>query len=183
MAQQPLNPTLIVDTAMHILDREGAAGLSMRAIAVRLDVKAASLYYHVRNKEALLQALADRVAHEVNGNTDPAAEWRPMLTAMAVRLRSILRTHPGVTAVVATKNVSPAVAQQIADRIGPPLAGALNTTVGRALLLAQTLYVLVAGLALAEFGDVPHEPAAPRAYYDAWFDLAVGTFLDGIDTP
>ncbi|WP_146247420.1 hypothetical protein [Micromonospora arborensis] len=40
---------------------------------------------------------------------------------MAVRLRGILRTHPGVTAVVATKSVSPTVAQQIADRIGPPL--------------------------------------------------------------
>ena len=148
-----------------------------------LDVKAASLYYHVRNKDTLLQALVDRVAHEVNADADSATPWRPMLTAMAVRLRAILRRHPGVTTVVATKNVSPEIAQQIADRLGPPLAAGLNTTVDRALLLAQSLYVLVAGLALAEFGDVPREPAAPRAYYDAWFDLAVGTFLDGIATP
>jgi hypothetical protein len=106
-----------------------------------------------------------------------------MLTSLAVRLRAILRAHPGATAVVATKNVSPQVAQQLATRLGPALAAGLNTTQERALLLAQSLYVLVAGLALAEFGDVPHEPAAPRAYYDAWFDLAVGTFLDGIDAP
>jgi AcrR family transcriptional regulator len=178
-----LTPTLIIDAAMDILDRDGVAGLSMRAIAARLDVKAASLYYHVHNKDALLQAVADRIAEQVNGDTDPTNAWRPMLTAMAVRLRTILRTHPGATAVVATKNVSPQVAHQIADRLGPPLATSLNTTTDRALLWAQSLYVLVAGLALAEFGDVPHEPVAPRAYYDAWFGLAVGTFLDGIDTP
>ncbi|MBG0566471.1 TetR/AcrR family transcriptional regulator [Actinoplanes aureus] len=183
MPQQSLSPALIVDTAMDILDHEGVASLSMRAIAARLDVKAASLYYHVRNKDSVLQAIADRVAGEVNADIDPDTSWRPMLTAMAARLRAILRAHPGVTAVVATKNVSPQVAQQIADRLGPSLAGGLNTTMDRALLLAQSLYVLVAGLALAEFGDVPHEPVAPRAYYDAWFDLAVGTFLDGIDTP
>jgi AcrR family transcriptional regulator len=173
---------LILETALHILDQEGEGGLSMRAIAARLDVKAASLYYHVRNKDALLQALVDQVAHELHDEADLTAPWREMLTTMAVRLRGILRTHPGVTAVVATKNVSPEVAQQIADRLGAPLAASLNTTADRALLLAQSLVVLVAGLALAEFGDVPHEPVAPRAYYDAWFDLAVGTYLDGIDT-
>ncbi|MFI7611207.1 TetR/AcrR family transcriptional regulator [Nonomuraea terrae] len=183
MPQRPLSPALILETALDILDQEGDAGLSMRAIAARLDVKAASLYYHVRNKDTLLQALADHIAHELHGDADLTAPWREVLTTMAVRLRGILRTHPGAAAVVATKNVSPEAAQQIADRLGPPLAASLNTTADRALLLAQSLFVLVAGLALAEFGDVPHEPAAPRAYYDAWFDLAVGTFLDGIDTP
>lgn len=181
MPQAPLNSTSIVEAAMEVLDRDGIGGLSMRVLADRLDVKAASLYYHVRNKDALLQAIADRVAREVNDAADPADGWRPMLTAMAVRLRAVLRAHPGAATVVATKNVTPETAQQIAGHLGPPLAAGLHTTMDRALQLAQSLYVLVAGLALAEFGDVPHEPAAPRAYYDAWFDLAVGTFLDGID--
>ncbi|MGW2150056.1 TetR/AcrR family transcriptional regulator [Nonomuraea bangladeshensis] len=181
MAPRPLTPALILETALDILDQEGSAGLSMRAIAARLDVKAASLYYHVRNKDALLQALVDQIAHELLSDADLTAPWRELLTAMAVRLRGVLRAHPGAAAVVATKNVSPEVAQRIADRLGPPLAASLNTTTDRALLLAQSLFVLVAGLALAEFGDVPNAPAAPRAFYDAWFDLAVGTFLDGID--
>jgi TetR/AcrR family tetracycline transcriptional repressor len=67
MPPRPLSPALILETVLDILDHEGDAGLSLRAIAARLDVKAASLYYHVRNKDALLQALADQVAHELHG--------------------------------------------------------------------------------------------------------------------
>ncbi len=51
-----------------------------------------------------------------------------------------------------------------------------------ALYLIQSLYVLVTGLALAEFGDGPAEPATPAAYYDAWFETSVETFITGLES-
>jgi hypothetical protein len=56
----------------------------------------------------------------------------------------------------------------------------LSLTDEEALFLVQPLYILVTGHALAEFGEAPEPPAAPQAYYDAWFDIAVSTFLAGV---
>ena len=46
--------------------------------------------------------------------------------------------------------------------------------------LAQSICVLVSGLALAESGDAPAGPAAPAAYYQAWFETSVETFVAGL---
>ncbi|KRC51609.1 hypothetical protein ASE16_00475 [Leifsonia sp. Root227] len=176
----PLSRTLILDTARAILDADGETALSMRTIAARLDVKAASLYNHIGSRHELLQETVDAIADEVMATLDPTDDWRTILTTLADRLRETLRAHPGSTKVVATVNISPALAQRMADDFGPPLARELRTTVEHALLTVQSLYVLVVGLALAEFGDVPNAPVASRDFYDTWFGIATTTFLDGI---
>ena len=51
----------IVTTAVDLADRDGLAKLSMRSLARELGVEAMSLYHHVANKEALLDAMVDRV--------------------------------------------------------------------------------------------------------------------------
>lgn len=47
----------IVDVARDLLDEEGVDGLSMRAIAGRLGVRAPSLYKHLPDKQAILDVL------------------------------------------------------------------------------------------------------------------------------
>jgi AcrR family transcriptional regulator len=47
-----------LDAAALILENEGEAALSLRAIAAATDTGVASLYYHFRNKDALLAELA-----------------------------------------------------------------------------------------------------------------------------
>jgi TetR/AcrR family transcriptional regulator, tetracycline repressor protein len=65
----------LVEAALELIKEEGLDGLSMRALADRLDVKAASLYWHVRDRRELLELLADGILHAVR----PAggrAGWR-----------------------------------------------------------------------------------------------------------
>lgn len=176
----PLSRHVILATASEILDSGGRNALSMRTIAERLDVKAASLYNHISGKQELLQEIVDSLASEIMAGLDPTVGWRQGCLTLAERIRETLRRHPGATEVVATVNVSPAVAQRIAEDFGPPLAHELRTTVERALLTLQSLYVLIVGLSLAEFGDVPNDPVAPREFYDNWFRIATETFVDGI---
>jgi AcrR family transcriptional regulator len=54
-----LSRNLIRDQALAIIDEEGLASLTMRRLAARLGVQAASLYAHFPNKEAVLDAIAD----------------------------------------------------------------------------------------------------------------------------
>jgi TetR/AcrR family tetracycline transcriptional repressor len=92
----------IIDAGMVTFAEHGYAGLSMRQVAERLDVHAGSLYYHVRNKEALLALLADRVAAQAFEAGEKAlavlgseAGWVARVEAQANALRETLREHEG----------------------------------------------------------------------------------------
>ncbi|BCJ39569.1 hypothetical protein GCM10010168_92520 [Actinoplanes ianthinogenes] len=92
----------IVEAGMITFAEHGYAGLSMRQVAERLDVHAGSLYYHVRNKDALLALLADRLAgrafeagEKALAELPPSAGWADRVEAQATALRHTLRAHAG----------------------------------------------------------------------------------------
>ncbi|GHF18108.1 hypothetical protein GCM10017786_59810 [Amycolatopsis deserti] len=66
-----LTRTAVLRAARELLSEHGLAGLSMRALAARLDVAPNALYSHVANKTALLDALLDDV---LAGVETPAAD-------------------------------------------------------------------------------------------------------------
>jgi len=49
----------VVEASIRILGREGAEGLSMRAIAKEMDIKAASLYWHFEGKREMYGAISE----------------------------------------------------------------------------------------------------------------------------
>ncbi len=51
----------VIDGAVAIVDREGAAALSMRTLGRELGVEAMSLYSHIASKEELLDLVVERV--------------------------------------------------------------------------------------------------------------------------
>lgn len=94
MTSRPgLNPERIVDAAASVADRAGLAGVSMRTVARELGVEAMSLYHHVANKDALLDALADWVFAQM---PLPAIgkPWRPEMAARAAHARATFTAHP-----------------------------------------------------------------------------------------
>jgi TetR/AcrR family transcriptional regulator, tetracycline repressor protein len=85
--RQRLDRPQIVRVALALLDDVGLDGLTMRALADRLGVKAASLYRHVRDKEELLVLLAD----EIRGAIPLVAADRPWQEALADLARQARR--------------------------------------------------------------------------------------------
>ena len=63
---------------LAVLRREGLDALSMRKVAAELGVRAASLYYHVQDKEQLLDLLADSLTWDTRKFTT-AADWSDCL--------------------------------------------------------------------------------------------------------
>ncbi|MFT4201877.1 TetR/AcrR family transcriptional regulator C-terminal domain-containing protein [Gordonia sp. (in: high G+C Gram-positive bacteria)] len=55
----------IVATAFDLLDDEGIDGLTVRALAARLGVKAPALYWHVPSKQALLDEMGTEVSRRI----------------------------------------------------------------------------------------------------------------------
>ena len=70
-----LNREAVVQAALEMLDAVGVDGLSMRALADRLGVKAASLYWHLRDKDQLLELVAEAVLDRVVVPVSPRS-WR-----------------------------------------------------------------------------------------------------------
>lgn len=54
MFHKGLNKEIIVETAQHMMERDGVRQFSMRRLAEELEVKTASLYTHIESMEALL---------------------------------------------------------------------------------------------------------------------------------
>ena len=91
--RMPLSRDRVVATALHLADRDGVAGLSMRRIAAELGVEAMSLYHHVANKEAILAALVDAVVTEYH-LPRVGAPWRQEIERRSVTAREALHRHP-----------------------------------------------------------------------------------------
>src|SRR5438045_7753763 len=89
----PLTRDAIVEAALRVLDREGMDGLSMRRVAEELGTGAASLYWHVRNKDELLQLLNERFAAEVELPEPDPSRWQEQLKEVAHQMRSAAHRH------------------------------------------------------------------------------------------
>jgi AcrR family transcriptional regulator len=99
--RQVLDQAQVVNAALALLDEVGLDELTMRRVAERLNVKAASLYRHVHNKEELLALLGDEISAKIplpraDGN------WRDQLTEAAWNARRGLLAHRDAARVLAS---------------------------------------------------------------------------------
>jgi AcrR family transcriptional regulator len=85
---QGLSRARLVSAALELVRDEGLDALSMRALADRLHVKAASLYWHVRDRRDLLELLADSILDGVRAPR--AGALRPAVLGIASTLRTAL---------------------------------------------------------------------------------------------
>lgn len=97
-----LTPDVISDAALQVGDRDGPDAMTMRRIAAELGCDPMALYRHFANREALLDAVADRVLSEVD-SPDLAAPWDVRLRAMAAATRAAALRHPGIAAHIASR--------------------------------------------------------------------------------
>ena len=97
MARRSDRPALtreaVVAAAVDLADTEGLAALSMRAVAKRVGVEAMSLYHHVANKEALLDAVEDAVFADFHTPV-VGGPWAEEMRARSRSARAVLKQHP-----------------------------------------------------------------------------------------
>src|SRR5580692_1857098 len=95
-SRAPLTRAAIVDAALRVLDAEGVDRLSMRRVGEELGAGAASIYWHVRNKDELLQLVSARAMEEAGLPRPDPSRLQVQLGAAAVQLRAIVNSHRDV---------------------------------------------------------------------------------------
>lgn len=165
----------ILDAALALLDEDGDAGLTMRALAARLSVTPMSLYHHVTDRAGLLRALSDRLYGGVLDNADESGSPVDAIRTLLARYYDAVVAHPQLTlAIFAEPAAFAGASRDVTDRLTARLV--LLTP---AHLLWRDILIDHAhgsGLALiAARGDAARVAALRDAYLQA-LDCLLGQF-------
>jgi AcrR family transcriptional regulator len=176
----PLSRERVLRAAVLVADERGIESLTMRRLAEALGSEAMSLYYHVANKEDLLDGVVDMIAGEINAAVDQldlptkGADWKKAVRQRILVAREVFLRHPWASRVFETRATMGMEAIRYHDRlVGMMRDGgfsydlahhALHALGSRALGFTQELFDPSAGpamddpgAALAAFAEqVPH---------------------------
>jgi TetR/AcrR family transcriptional regulator, tetracycline repressor protein len=84
----------ILDAAIEILREQGLDAVSMRSVSTRLGVSPVPLYSRIGNKDALLDAVAERLLHDLAPLATDNEPWATYAERWAHALRARLRQAP-----------------------------------------------------------------------------------------
>ena len=139
--QRGLTRERLVEAALGLVNEEGLEGLSMRALADRLDVKAASLYWHVRDRSELLELLAESILDTV-GPARREAGWRDNLMAISEALRRRVSAQKDANRILLEVPDALQRSDTFGDLAGQLLAAGLQTSEADEVALMVMTYVI-----------------------------------------
>jgi len=91
-ARVPLGRERVLRAAIDLADQAGIGALTMRRLGQELGVEAMTLYYHVANKDEILNGMVDVVVGEFElPATGP--EWKAALRGAAISAHQVLLRH------------------------------------------------------------------------------------------
>ena len=94
-----ITPQRVVDAAFAIVDAEGVDALTMRRLGADLGVAAMAIYNHYPDRNAILDAIAERALRELLTGTRPGP-WRSRIRRLVAAVHYLADQHPRVFAMI-----------------------------------------------------------------------------------
>ena len=200
----PLTRARVLEAAIALVDRGGLGALTMRRLGAALGVEAMSIYAHVANKEALLEAMVDRVIGAIELPTE-GAPWRDAMARRAASARTVFGRHAWVIGLLEAGVAQGPNALRYLDAVIGSLRGAgfsLDEAARAFMLLDSYVYGHAIqerhlGLGVAGRASVPGEQEAASAFphlaamvahaeaveqsFDDHFAYGLELLLDGLE--
>ncbi|NNC73967.1 MAG: TetR family transcriptional regulator [Acidimicrobiia bacterium] len=131
----PLSRERVLAAAIALADEQGIEALTMRNLAGALGVEAMSLYYHVANKEALLDGVVDtlvsEIENELGGLGVPDGEWKESLRNRILTARGVMLQHPWAPSVIETRTtMTPTLLRYMDTLLGILVEGGFSNDLG-----------------------------------------------------
>jgi AcrR family transcriptional regulator len=172
----------VVAEALAVIAQDGVQALTMRSLAARLGVVPGALYHHVRNKQQLQDLLLNGVLAEVEVDVhlNPSVGWPEQLKVLAHRLRAVLEAHPGVAAILKTRDPLGPHSLALAEAFLSPLqaAGFRDREAGLAffLLVDYTIGFAVSSSRTSENEQRVRDPAVRTQLHEFFRSLPPDRF-------
>ena len=102
---------------MAYADEHGLEELSMRKLGQELGVEAMSLYYHVSNKDEILDGMVDHVIAQIE--MQPGGDdWKTGMRRQIMAAREVMSRHQWAIEVLETRNTMSPVIMRYFDTVG-----------------------------------------------------------------
>jgi AcrR family transcriptional regulator len=154
--------SVILQSALRIVDRAGVEGLSMRRLSDEVRRDPTVIYRHVPNKAALLDGVAEIVLGQLRVDTaDP--DWVGQLRAVAHDFRRLALAHPNVVPLLVTRPLATPLGQRPVGMLRPledvlTLLTSAGFSGADALHIYRVLFGYLHGHILDELQEVIERP-------------------------
>ncbi len=150
----------VVRAAVELLDEQGLDGVTLRALGDRLGVAAPTLYWHVRNKQHLLDLVAEAIVgagiSDLRTEPAPGEPWWDWVAEQAKAVRGAILLHRDGARVVTGNRPTPESAAHIDRRLSVLVDAGLSPAEALRFWLALSAYI--SGDALETQSDSAREP-------------------------
>lgn len=133
----PLSKERVLRAAIALADAQGIQALTMRNLAHELGVEAMSLYYHVANKEALLDGVVDTLVGEIEeelGGFDVVSGkdgWKRALRSRILTARTVMLRHRWAPGLIETRTtMTPTLLRYMDTMLGIMIEGGFSYDLG-----------------------------------------------------
>jgi TetR/AcrR family transcriptional regulator, tetracycline repressor protein len=150
-----LTKTAVVEQALALADADGPEALTIRRLADQLGVTPMAIYWHFKNKEQLVTAVADHVMSEVTPDRDPNAPWHRQLRSMVEALVRVVRAHPSGPRLLAAADKTQVITFNRATEVALGLLSQAGFTLEEGFEIASFLLMSGIGLVEREPGRMP----------------------------
>lgn len=198
VSRTALSRNRIVSVALDLLDEVGLDGLTVRRLADRLGVRSPALYWHIRDKGELLDAMAESILLAAGMGAPEAGEpWSDWLARRASAYRAAVLSHrDGARVVMHLTSLSPSTSNTFDAELRGLVDQGFTPELALATIAATTHYAT--GFLLHEQSSTPTAPrrdtaidpgsvtmrairAGATVLGDAAFDRGIRLLISGVE--
>jgi TetR/AcrR family transcriptional regulator, tetracycline repressor protein len=152
-----VNREIVIRASLKLLNEVGLEQLTLRLLGHELKIQAATVYWHFRSKEELIDAMATVVLAEGTPGlvpADGATDWKAWVNAFGLGLRQTLLQYRDGARMVAGSRLMDTAYMETAERIGRHLIEA-GFTLRQAVVLLSTVYTFTVSFVIEEQAVFP----------------------------
>jgi TetR/AcrR family transcriptional regulator, tetracycline repressor protein len=162
-----VNRDMVIRAALKLLNEVGLEQVTLRLLAGELKIQAATLYWHFKGKEELINAMATMVLAQGAGQLTPRREsrdWAVWTGAFGTGLRTTLLSYRDGARMVAGTRLTDTTYMKTAEQIAAKVIGS-GFTVRQTVVLLSTIYNYTISFVMEEQAVFPR-PGERSAQYD-----------------
>jgi TetR/AcrR family transcriptional regulator, tetracycline repressor protein len=172
----------IIRAAVGIVEAGGYEDMSIRNLAAQLGVSPMALYRHIRDKDDLLDEVADILLAAAWRPAAAENDWQAWIIEAAANLREFLVTHPaGLHVYLRHPVVSPAAVERMNAMMGVLRRAGLDEATARSAYGALHTYTIgFAALEASRSGWIPDSGDVSSLAQQLAAYTTTGQFIEGL---
>ncbi|MFG1989620.1 TetR/AcrR family transcriptional regulator [Actinoplanes sp. NPDC048988] len=147
-----MHPDRLAEAALAVIDRDGLAGLTMRAVATELAMSTMALYRYVADRDELELLVADWCLRDLDTSPPADPQWTNQIKTLSLRVRDQVGARPRAVPLLIANRQRSRPLLRWAETVVTVLAGAGFTGTDRVIALRALVGYLNGALLQEQLG-------------------------------